>query len=813
MGKKEYQASISYIGELSHNLPEGSLLVESDEDYIQACMILSHKLRGDDDLKIWVRSKNHFVWLDDFIGQIGIAAKFEEKTARLLLVEQWNVQIPDWLTDTDVLDQNLLEISIDSQGRIDFESRFLAHFFGLPFQQEILDSTYLVDVVSALVKPEAKTIIKKYPILRRCLETKCKKWAGNSKETWVKHICERLPNNSNEVWQWFSFWADLHDYPEELLEYVLAPEQVVFIREVPPDVLQNLPLEPAAKEQMLTQIELFFNKIKDQITSSDMFRKVLKFTSGRLAKEYQFISAILQGNRFPPTAEDVKEVRIKFRYCPGVSMGQLSALSYCVKPRFPTLIGPDERWDSAQWIRWAVEEYAPYRLWQVHNRHYDEELEKTVACFTEWYMDEYISIHKDPSLSLIHCLKPLSSNRTEDEFSIVLLVDCLPVFFMDLFEDALRNVGFSRHDLQYRFAALPTSTEYNKAALLSGEWEKNGGNYETILKRRAVGEWGGKEVIYLSNLKSMTEMVAPAWNDESTAALSKKKGVVVLLNFVDGDELLHSDVESRNTTYEEELHRLFARMAESVRRLSQEWAGPREQLGVYVVTDHGACRILEEEKRSFDSMVVNKLFSNEKHRYAVVLEDQIKKIPENLWALGHRFKQPFFSEDKIYFLPDGHNTVRQTSRVKGYMHGGVTPEEVIVPTSYYKLVKAAWETPAARFLNLELMKETGRAKFYIQRVVTLEIEIQNPNHSDIHVLRASVLSPEADLKSCETVVIPAKSVNAFLLNCYFKKSALGDKTLEIEIAYEISGDQRTFPITLKSEFKSAVAGGFSLRDL
>jgi len=299
----------------------------------------------------------------------------------------------------------------------------------------------------------------------------------------------------------------------------------------------------------------------------------------------------------------------------------------------------------------------------------------------------------------------------------------------------------------------------------------------------------------------MSEMTAP------------QEAAIVLLNFVDGDELLHSDVESKNTSYEQELHRLFARMAESVSRLSKEWAGQREHFSVYVVTDHGACRILEEEKRSFDSTVVNKLFLDEKHRFATVDEKQKDDIPENLWVLGHRFKQPFVTDDKIFFLPNGHNTVRQAGRVKGYMHGGVTPEEVIVPTAHYKLVKAVWKTPATRFLNLDMVRETGKAKFYIQRVVTLEIEIQNPNPSDIRILRASVTSPETDLKSCEVAVIPAGNVNTIQMSCYFKKAALREKSLEIEIAYEVSGDQHTLSLTLECEFKSAMAGGFNLREL
>ena len=800
--KDEKQVSVSYIGDLAHTPPDDVLLVEGDKDYVRACQELSPGGSSDAGLKVWVRSKNHFAWLRDFVKQIGCPSSFEEKTARLVLAEQWNVRVPDWLTDADVLEQNLLEIEVDSEKeQTSFTNRLLMHLLGPAFQSDMLNATDLVDVIKALVSDDAKAAFKQYPVLRRCLETKCEKWAKGSNKAWVKDISNRLYKNAGEIWQCLSLWACLHGYPEKLLEYVLAPEQVLFVRKVPDEAVYDLPLEPTAREQILTQVELFFKEIGKQVTSSEEFQKVVGWTSGRLFQEYDFVSGILKGTLFSPTKEDVQKVQAKFRFCPGVTEHKLNSLHYCVMPSCPTLLGPEEEWSSAEWIRWTTEEYAPYRTWQVHNDHYDEELEKTVARFSKWFIKEYTSIHKDSNLSLIHCLRILSSSGSEDKLSIILLVDCLPLTFVGILDEALRNVGFSRHDLHYRFAALPTTTGHNKSILLSGEWQNDAVKYEAILKARAKDDWNNKQVVYLNSLKAMSEIAAP------------QEATIVLLNFIDGDELLHSDVESINTSHEEELRRLFARMAESVNRLSKEWVGPSEHLSVYVVTDHGACRILEEEKRSFDSKVVNKLFPDEKHRFAAVDEKQVDDIPDNLWALGHRFKQPFVSDDKIFFLPKGHNTVRQSGRAKGYLHGGVTPEEVIVPAAIYKLVTVTWKTPAARFLDLDLVKETGRAKFYIQRVVNLKVEIQNPNDVAIRILRASVTSPETDLKSCEVAEIPAGSVNVLQMSCYFEKTALGEKSLEIEIAYEVSGERHTLFLTLECEFKSAMAGGFSLRDL
>lgn len=797
----ENVVSISYVGELSNSPPSDVFLVNRDEDYVLACNKLSQRSGSDASLKIWVRSKNHFAWLRDFTEQIGCPTKLEEKTARLVLAELWNISVPEWLTDAEVLEYKLLDMDVDSQKQTLFEYRLLTQILGIAFQPDMLIADHLADVIKTLVSKDADLALVKYPLLRRCLATKCQQWANTSTETWVKAVCKQLPDNSVQVWQWLSLWSGLHGYPEKLLEFVLTPEQILLVRKVFPASVEALPLDSTAKEQIETQIETFFKEIEGQINSSTEFLKVLKWTSGRFIQEYKFISNILRSNQFPPTQEDVQMVRDKFRSCPGISESQLNSLIYLVKPGYPALLSQEAEWSITDWIHWATEEYAPYRKWQVHSGYYDEKLEQTIVHFSDWYIGEYASVHKDPELSLVHCLRAISMNNPKNDFSIILLIDCLPLPFIDLLDSALRNIGFSRHDLRYRFAVLPTTTEYNKAALLSGEWQNKNGNYEAILKARSAADWNGKKIVYHSNLKSLSNMKIP---QDSTIAV---------LNYIDVDEVLHSDVESKNTTYEDELHRLFARIAESVQRLSQEWAGPREHFNVYIITDHGACRILEEEKHSFDSEVVNKLFTNEKHRFAAVSEDQLDKIPENLWALGYRFKQPFASENMTYFLPKGHNTVRQAKNVRGHMHGGVTPEEVIVPTALYRLVKAAWKTPPTRFLNLDKVKETGRVKFYIQRIVTLEIEIQNPNTADISILRASVISPEADLKGCEIIQIPAGSAKTLIMNCYFKKAALEKNSLEIEIVYEIADEQHTYPITLESDFKSALASGFSLKDL
>jgi hypothetical protein len=250
-----------------------------------------------------------------------------------------------------------------------------------------------------------------------------------------------------------------------------------------------------------------------------------------------------------------------------------------------------------------------------------------------------------------------------------------------------------------------------------------------------------------------------------------------------------------------------------VRGLCDRWIGQREDFNVYVTTDHGACRILDEEKHSFDSALINKLFPNEKHRFSSIDAAKAGEIPENLWVLGYKFHQPFYSDGKVYFLPKGHNTVRFPGKGRGFLHGGATPEEVIVPTALYKAVKVAWKHPFARFLGLSLDRETGKARFYIQRVVSLEIELQNPNSSTMRIIRVSVPSPETDLKGCASPVLGPGESDVLRMDCYFQKAALQESSLMIEITYEIAGDTYTLSVPLDCQFRSAVSTGFSLKDL
>ncbi len=793
-------AEISRIGDYSYRLPEGVFLLETDADYVKACHALSEGASGGMSLIFWVRKRHHFTWLQKFCEEIRLSVRFTEKTARDLLADAWNVAVPDWLTDEDCAVMKLLDLDLRQERPCRFEEALLGHFLGAAFRGERLDRDRIGEAVATLARPEIRVLLDRNPVLLRCLREQGQRWVSHADPTWEKTLIENLIDEPERLWQDLSLWALLSGYPEKLLEYVVPLQRAKFLRGIPGEAVKTLPLERKAVEEALTQIEMFFRDVGEEIVSSDAFRRAVFGASGRLFKEFKLLRDLLTAGRFAPSAEDVRAVREKFRDCPGLDAAELAILDYLVVPPRPLPADGNAFDNPSAWIAWTEKDYIPYRHWQTKSGHDDAELEKVVQSFSDWYIRDYATLHQSTAFSLVHALGAFGDSIRSETLSLIILVDGLPLTFWQIFQEALRRAGFHRCSLEFRFSPLPTDTEFVKPALISGDWNCPPGAYETLLRTRVGNDWSGRQAVYLSNLKMLSDF------------MPTETPTVVLLNLLTGDEILHDDMAAKGTTHEEELHRLFMRVGEAAASLLDRWSGARDAFGLYVLTDHGACCVLDQERQSFESRITGKLFADERRRFAVVEKGMADAVPENLWSLGYRFVPPFAKGENVFFIPRGHSTVRSGAG-KGYSHGGATPEEVIVPTAVFKATKVARKTPKGRFIGLPTDSATGKALFHIQRLTRLSIEIMNPNPEDLRVVRATILSPEAELKGRELPLVAKGGVATVSLECYFNRSALGQGDLTVQLVYEIAGEERAMELKAAAEFRSALTGGFSLRDL
>jgi hypothetical protein len=799
MANKNKPFEVCFVGSHKGVIPEGTLLVLTDRDYVEACKAINdaaNRPKG-----VWVAKRPHFTWFQTYCDLLDLDCCVRELTPRVILADRWGVTIPDWLDDQRVESEKLLDLDVSTEGIDDFVDVVLGHFLSRSFCSPRLDSEQVSEILSAVVAPEYKAHSDRYPIISDCLSEKCVQWEKNADQPWMGEFGRSLADQPDALWHDLTLWALLGHYPGQLIEFVTGPQRVVFLKSIHVGLLSSLPLHLSAIDAAQDQIRLFFNDIRGTVSSTEDLKKVLGAVSRRLAIEFSFVEQILEISSYELQAKDIELVGETFKTCPGVGSVKIDALDRFVPPTRPSESDAGKAWEGDRWLDWSIKEYIPYRQWQIQNKHYDRKLEQTVQAFSDWYVDEYMTIHQDTGRSLVHLLSEWREHLVNDDLSLILLIDCLPVAFWPLFEEAMRNIGFHRHQQEFRFAPLPSHTEVCKPLLLGSDWENTDTKYASLLQKRGLRDWPSKQVLYLHNLQKLSE-----------ADLGDGASVLVL-NFLTVDRILHSDVEADGSTHREELSRLFVRLAGTVKDLLSRWQGDEDKFGVYVVTDHGATKIIDDEKATLDSQIVNRLFENEKHRFAQIPEDYADEIPENLWAFGYRFKPPFNNQDTVFFIPKGHNTVKTGNKTTGFVHGGAAPEEVIVPAAIFRPVKASWRQAEVRFVDLRMDHQSGHAIFYILRVVPIKLEVQNPNAEPIRIVRANVVSPDADIKEFTTGQIDPESVGELSLSCYFQRSAQDQEELLLRITYELAGDEYTRQVRTAAVFRSATTGGFNLRDL
>ncbi len=777
---------INYIGDLPADSPERTLLIAADADYCKACAAIQENLASDFQF-IWVRLKHHYAWLRTFIEHSGAEQfrpmEFTLTTPRDVLGQAWGLPIPAWLTDELIIDGKVLATKLPPGTWSSVEAALLGGLIGdLNEQFSQKQAGSLAEKAS---DAQTREILASDSLRRMAWQNLVQQWSKDANTTWVSDFCARLLEDPVKLWRHLTVKRLLHGYPGDCMEFALEPAAVTFVGNVPISALAGMSLQTDGKKLALDQIEPFFQQVQAGKLTREKFMSLVEAVSGELREEFDALSSLLDRVLFPVEHADVHEVARQFAHCSGVGQSAIERLQLHVRPPLPS--SPDFASINAEgWIKWFHEEYLRYRWWQTERGVPDISVEETVGKFSEWYCREFVQVHSNQDLSAVHVLSKWRTAIQQDSVSLILMVDNLPWFFWDAFERALAAAGLHRHEYSDCFVPLPSVTEVSKPAIISGRWDVFGSDYRKMLEERSSSDWGGRPVHYFHGA------------DQLTAMNTVESPCVLLLNYLASDSTLHSDAAAAGTTHTDQLNQLYQGLGRIVGEFAKRACQDERSFGLYVITDHGASRILEFEQQSLDAQFSQKLFPNEKYRSASFGKDEV--ITENLWQFGHRFNNIMANNGQVHFIPRGHNTVSAPGKRIAYSHGGATPEEVIVPCGVFRLQRASWTLPNVRFINLKI--KDGKAAFWIKRMSNMEIEIQNPNTVECVLVNVSIFPGVGEVRDFSQSVIPPKAIGSTTVSIYFSADARDVTNLRFDLTFRVA--QETFvqsieqPVTISS---------------
>ena len=304
------ELEISHIAGYTGVVPDDILLIETDQDYVNACVSIRLACTTKTTMRLWVRKRSHVVWLAKYADLVSLKHRKVEKTSRVVLADRWKVRLPEWLSDDLVDRQGLLDLEVNASGLDNFQDVILRHFVGPIVTSAALDTSRIAEVLSNLIQIRVVESGRAYPVLLQCLQERLESWGRAARSDWEREICLSLGADPHRLWQDLTLRRLLGNYPRELLEFVLPPDRIAIVDRVSVDSLAGLSLHQTGVEQARDQIDAYLTNIVRTVDSGDKLSNLLNQMSGHSAHR---VSSCLETTSFRQVQSNSPPYRFHYR--------------------------------------------------------------------------------------------------------------------------------------------------------------------------------------------------------------------------------------------------------------------------------------------------------------------------------------------------------------------------------------------------------------------------------------------------------------------------------------------------------------------
>jgi len=330
-------------------------------------------------------------------------------------------------------------------------------------------------------------------VLARCYPDNSALWYGEpSREhaaQWILWLCMRQQDSDPSITVVLSSWAHQMkirsgDNPESVIYQATTSAEAwdllrswLGLNDRRVIELDEFPL--AIPEKLLKRIKIEWNKRLID-SNGDYFTHTLSIPLPIfLRKELAKITAIFyERNNEILTQERLRQLR------PYLDSETISTLQKHIPPPLPADLPENEE----EMLRWFDEQYLPYRRWQdKYGDNQANELSLRLGqSFVLWYLERYHLwlLASDPAWLSFQKISTIYRDYSKQFLILCVVLDGLPAWDAEDFVSSL-SVQIERLQLQQRsycFAPLPTVTQFAKDALLKGVPPKQAPNHAPLGK-------------------------------------------------------------------------------------------------------------------------------------------------------------------------------------------------------------------------------------------------------------------------------------------------------------------------------------------
>jgi len=754
------------------------LTLDKPGDYLAGYHRIVQAIHDEQDLRVLVRDKTVSKWLLVLARRYGPQlVTVAELTLRRQLRDQIGIEIPEPVTDQQIKESGLLDISIPARSGASFEEHLLEVFFG-----NILTLPGGLRRVSELIanyEPEQWQSALKRPLVKQAFDKRVRELRSQLKKesrAAELQLLDWLAASPTVLIRNLFALKILSGYPTTLGKRVLGDGY--------PDLaklnldLRQVPAVFAGNEKAVDEIALHLEALLSAMDESTL-GALLTQVSGYLETEFDAVLRLLRAGTTTVTGDLVRRLQSKFQpIADSPRMAQaLADLDLLISRKRPS--SPEKAWGEAEWMRWATDEYLPYRFWLENTGQIDDEIIEFASQYADWLHSNFGKLrYHSPNMAWKAMLGLKEEIKAHSGPVLVIVADNLNAKFYPDLQTQMQQRGYYEHHLAYCFSMLPSCTEVSKKCVMTGHYAPfDGSSYKKPVEE-AWADRLGKRVLYLSGIGDLR-------------AVAGREHDVYFLNYLPVDITLHQSENATGVSHAQAIRAYLASLAQDVRAFAKRVGAERDLL-VILVSDHGSTRIPKNAVNVLQDKFYNEHAVDEHHRYLSVEDRELAKLSANVGYDCYVLKRQDFELGANYLVARRFYRFRETDE-NAYIHGGLTPEETLTPLAIYRPI-----TLSPKPLRLSL---SGTPKIYVGTKFELSIEITNLNTYPCEQVVIETADPNIQADTVHLGVLPQLKREQIMVTAQCRRTAdAAAKKLHARVSYRFLGqpwdDEIDMPIQI-----------------
>lgn len=711
---------------------------------------------------------------------------FTAITAHQALAEKWGLSIPEDVQDQEITTSGLLQLDLQPQPGQDFADLLMAHFYAPLFSAKTFPFTQLAQLFQAVdaQKWQANHAV---PLLARLLRQRFEAWKNQARTSEQRQFIEWFVADPPALHTLLMQFRVLRHYPA--LGETLLSETYPILSALKLG-LEDLSIEESRIPAVISQVTYALNALAPQ-SAQDLSLQVGR-VSGLLWVEYEWFEKHLRDHPEWLSLELLAQLETRFEALGPRLPGLLANLRALIRPPRPQ--APDPNWDAEQMLDWATREYLPYQAWCSAREQFDPDLYRLGDQFSAWLMAHWNDLRANSGRMVFNILPKLAPQLNDPgRVHLVLVIDNLGWSFAETLRDLFQAKGFFLGSAEPYLAMLPTETEISKKCLLSGEvgyTQIDDTSYKKILEKGWVPYFNDNAFRYISDIGKLSQV-------------SSLDARVYVVNYLAVDKNLHKSADEIGMSHREHIQHLLEKLVDNATAFVARHKLD-DRICIHIVSDHGSTQIPVAVTNDIDPYFFKQPgFEDRSHRFLTVSDARFAALADNLKL------DCFFLPANDFLLPANVLCARRANRFLPtdkdiFVHGGLLPEEVIVPYM-------AFEPATAPLKNLDVLLKKNQFRY---RPEPVELEIGNPNGAAVEQVQVSTLNGNIEWQSDPLLVINANRNTIIRASARFKPTSLAEEQafLSLRIRFRARGQAHTFdvklPITMRKVVEATSAGIF-----